>query len=128
MAYDYTILYILTNSEQTVIKPAATTYAACADPYLVNSVNGKGIAQVYDDANKYWPNNDETSAYDCCVACVSNPSCAAAAFAPSYPVGEQCLLDVSDSCPRSPAVALYGAPGTGMTISNGYCGGYQSVL
>ena len=118
--------------KQINVIPTATVYAACADEYMVNKVNGQAIGTYYDPKNKIWANTDDSAAYDCCVSCIKSPICAAAAFDAWLPAGKQCLIDVKGSgetCPAyNPAVVLDDDLESSMTVMNGQCGGFKRAL
>ena len=98
---------------------------------MISSVDGQGVAQYYDPKNKIWANTEDDSAYACCVACASNADCAAAAFDASLGAGKQCMVDTQggETCSTyAPAAVLDGDAGSGMTIMNGNCGGFQRAL
>ncbi|KAL8746314.1 MAG: hypothetical protein Q9190_001657 [Brigantiaea leucoxantha] len=73
-----TTVSLVSTTTVTVTPPQATYYAACGPNNQLETVNGVPI----DGANFYNGAASVTasSAYDCCVACLNNPSCGASAY------------------------------------------------
>jgi len=110
----------------TVNPPQATFHAACGTNNMVNQVNGYGIETFNFVGSLNVVGDGNTSPYDCCVACITDPNCGAS-------------LDVSGLCqvfypkaacggPNSFAGYYLGGqtagftPAQGFTVSDGNCG------
>lgn len=112
-----TIISTLT-SISTSFAPQATYYAACAPNNLVNKIDGNSFAYLIFQPYILPSEVSVTtvsSAYDCCVQCISQSSCAGSAFAP-----EQSYCEMYS--PTNGAVAQIGVSPAEFDyrISNGY--------
>ncbi|KAF1988604.1 hypothetical protein K402DRAFT_402783 [Aulographum hederae CBS 113979] len=123
---------ITTTSTETVVPPAATFYAACANNNIASRYNGLKIfstnTRVRVDIDSY----DGLATYDCCVNCILTPGCLFAAqfvgatfnvcnvYTPFVPVEYVC--DGSSN-----AAGFFGTtadPGftNSVYVMDGYCG------
>ncbi|KAJ5514070.1 hypothetical protein N7463_003622 [Penicillium fimorum] len=100
--------------------PLSSDYGPFAGKYiyalLVSNVAGQNIGVGYTD-----------SAYDCCVSCIADPTCAFSYyFAPS----SYCYMTTSSTCS---AASNYGTAyiqdgSSDVQISNGYCGHVKGTI
>lgn len=67
-----------------------------------------------------WLKGDASSAYDCCMSCIQDVSCAFSSFGTGY-----CFLVESTTCSGSnyaAALVVQGGSNGSMQVSNGNCG------
>jgi len=90
-----TSIATVTDSATSTVTEVVADYPQCAPSNSIGGYNGKGIEvlEVF-----YASSAAASSAYDCCVRCVTSSSCAAA----SYNVNGVCTL-VTLPIPCSPA-------------------------
>ncbi|MCJ1464845.1 hypothetical protein MMC07_003460 [Pseudocyphellaria aurata] len=121
-----------TTVSATVSLPAATSYAACARNNLIEAVQGAEIvlaarSGVSDPALSFF--TQAKTSYDCCVSCITNSTCAAAAFSTA---SSTCEMFTDASCASPGAYdfqASFNATSpadAGQVISNGNCGRFSS--
>ncbi|MCJ1463060.1 hypothetical protein MMC07_001665 [Pseudocyphellaria aurata] len=122
-----------TTVTATVSQPASTSYAACDRPNLIGTVNQRGIIRT-GPRGQFTIGDSVTrtaTAYDCCVACLRDPVCAASAFTLAL---QACRVYQIEGVPRcsgqadSSYVAYYSnnaPPNNDIVISNGNCGTYN---
>ncbi|KIW34484.1 uncharacterized protein PV07_01260 [Cladophialophora immunda] len=140
-AFSTTTPSTTTTSTTTVVTTASTStiiYAACATPNLVGTVNGYAVYDaVYPGASTGLTTTEDLTTYDCCVSCITNPACAAAAFNGAFDAGEQCFNFVASggagAC-TTEGENSFGAEysssfpaDTEYFLSNGNCGSYNYV-
>ncbi|MCJ1404705.1 hypothetical protein MMC11_007931 [Xylographa trunciseda] len=107
----------------TDIIPEATYYPQCAPSNLIGSYNGVGIIQIV--ASTSITIAAAQSAYDCCVECLTKPSCGAAGYSSSV---SQCyLIGNGGTCSASHQDGVFNtasteAPNGGIIVSNTPCG------
>ncbi|KIX99382.1 uncharacterized protein Z520_04958 [Fonsecaea multimorphosa CBS 102226] len=126
------------TSTSTITASATTStvsYAACATPNLVGTLNGDGVYDaIYPGEDTTLTTTDDGTAYDCCASCISNAACAASAFNGNFAPGEQCFNFVATggagACTTEGEYS-FGAeydssfpPDSEYFISNGNCGFY----
>ncbi|OAP54572.1 hypothetical protein AYL99_11020 [Fonsecaea erecta] len=136
-AFSTTTPSTTTTSTSTVVTTATTStviYAACATPNIVGTLNGDGVYDViYPGPSVGLATTDDSTAYDCCVSCINNPACAAAAFNANFGAGEQCFNFPADSCTVEGEYSFGAEPSSSVSpdtqyfISNGNCGAYNYV-
>ncbi|CAL5872143.1 uncharacterized protein PFLUO_LOCUS6401 [Penicillium psychrofluorescens] len=117
----------------TVTASSTTSlYAACATPNIAGtplssdfgSLAGGHISQIWWTPAQMpggtWLKIDASSAYDCCVSCIQDASCAFSTFGAGY-----CYLVESTTCSESNyanALVVQGDSDGLMQVSNGNCG------
>ncbi|MCJ1354101.1 MAG: hypothetical protein MMC33_004088 [Icmadophila ericetorum] len=117
---------VLETTTATYTPPAATYYEACAPENLIGSYNGIGITVAIPKFSSSTP--PYTSAYDCCVACLLTPGCAATS---SYGPYDVCyLFNDGGTCATNNVVGTFYTdpsiePGGGYILSNSMCGFIQ---
>ncbi|MCJ1360723.1 MAG: hypothetical protein MMC33_010732 [Icmadophila ericetorum] len=107
----------------TSVFPEATYYPQCGTSNLLEPYDGYGIIQIV--AFTSFNIADESTAYSCCVKCITTSGCAAAIYAASI---NQCYL-VGDggTCSASNQVGVFNtatseAANAGIIFANGPCG------
>jgi hypothetical protein len=127
-----------TTTSTTTPVVTSTSYAACATPNIVGTINVNGGAQgiydvIYPGANTELTNTADSDAYDCCVSCITNPLCAASAFYGGFAPGAMCFNFVATTGCSSEGEYSFGAeyssvsPDSVYFVSNGNCGDYNYV-
>lgn len=101
-----------------VFVPDATYYAACGPSNQQSTFNGAPITNGY--YNYGISQIAANSAYDCCVACLNDPTCGVTA----YQDGTCTELANGGTCSQSNAVLQVYNDNSGalFTVSNSYCG------
>ena len=101
------------------VAPTSTFYAACSANNIITTYQGEFIEASYILASSYTYNSAST-AYDCCVTCITTTGCAG-----TYGAPEGCYLAMGQgTCTQNgPAFGLvFGSSNYGIYASNGYCG------
>ena len=115
----------------TVTPPQATFYAACDTNNMVNQVDGYGIDTFDFVGTLNVVGDGNTSPYDCCVACITDPNCGASLDAD----GLCQVFYPQPTCggPNTFAGYYFGGetagftPAQGFTVSDGNCGQASSA-
>ncbi|KAJ5619403.1 hypothetical protein N7510_003387 [Penicillium lagena] len=122
----------LTPTNTVTASSTASFYAACATPNIAGSplssdfgsAAGEYITQVLwtpaQIPGSTLLTGDASSAYDCCVSCIQDDSCAFSTFGVGY-----CYLVNSRKCSGSNyanALVVQGESGGPIQVSNGNCG------
>jgi hypothetical protein len=114
------------TQSQTVTQaaPQATFYAACADNNIIYTINGQPIDGAGTDSDVATTMSFGTTAYDCCVTCITTPGCGSTLFNPNPSYLPFCyLVFPSGTCSQSNAAGIaYTGSTSYWQLSNGYCG------
>jgi hypothetical protein len=108
----------------TLAAPRATYYAACADNNIIYAINGRPIDGGGTDADVATTMLFGTTAYDCCVICITTPGCGSALFnsnPSNLPFCYFAFPSGTYSQSNGAGVAFTGTQST-WALSNGYCG------
>ena len=115
-----------TTATQTLVVAQSTYYAACGPSNLVSTVNGQNIVTTGGTTDGYVYTSD-TTAYDCCASCISNPLCEVTVFNDGFQTGSQCILAVAAGCSSEGQYSALAYVNNAYlyipyTIANGNCG------
>lgn len=102
----------------TVQAPEETYYAACGPSNQQSTLNGAPITNGY--YNYGLSSVAANSAYDCCVACLTDSTCGVTA----YQAGLCIKLSNGGTCSQTNAVlqVTHDSSNSVFTVSNTYCG------
>ena len=124
---------VTSTTTTTVVTSTTTLYAACATNNLADLYNGQGFQDI-DGGGVAYTNSDNTdtpTAYDCCVAAITDPNVAAAwIYVPGQTNG--CYIGIQPQggvCDQTVDVITAGLNGGGTeyTIGNAYCGAIDAA-
>ncbi|KAH8680503.1 hypothetical protein BX600DRAFT_428494 [Xylariales sp. PMI_506] len=129
-SFTATATQTITNTETDTVTTSTTTlYAACATANLADSVNGATIVGLNGNI-PYVDQADADTAYDCCVAAITDPNAAGSAiWAWELPGGTgSCQIGYTATCPNPASNAVQAVTGSaeGYVVGNGYCGAWTS--